>query len=812
VTSRADSPSSGRFLPALLLLFVGSGCAALIYEIVWFQLLELVIGSSAVSLGVLLATFMGGMCLGSLLLPRIISARHHPLRVYAGLELGIGVIGLLVLLGMPLVHGLYIAWAGSGVLGIVTRGVVAGLCLLPPTILMGATLPAISRWVETTPQGVSWLGFFYGGNIIGAVAGSLLAGFYLLRVHDSAVATYVAVVLNVLVALAGLTIASATPDHDRPPAPALVQRARDGGIVYAAIALSGMTALAAEVIWTRILSLLFGATVYTFSLILAAFLVGLGIGSGLGSAIGSSVARPRVALAWCQLLLCAAIAWTAHALTQSLPYWPINPSISSDPWFTMQLDMVRCLWAVLPPAILWGASFPLALASIASRGQDPARLVGGVYAANTVGAIVGSLAASFLLVAWIGSQHSQQILIVISMISGLLILEPVVSGDEVRSVRSQVPALILVAVAIACGALLIRSVHDVPGLLIAYGRYTATRTSQADEIIYKGEGMMASVAVSRLSNGVLNYHNAGKIQASSEPQDMRLQRMLGHLTTLLPPQPSRIMVIGCGAGATAGAVSIDPTLDRETIVEIEPLVPRVVSTYFSEHNFDVIRNPKVGVRIDDARHYLQTTREKFDAVTSDPLDPWVKGAAMLYTKEFFDEVKKHLTPGGVVTLFVQFYESSPAAVKSELATFFEAFPDGVVFGNTSNGEGYDTVLVGSIGPLHIDVDAIQERLNRPEYAPVAASLREIGFNSAAELFSTFAGLASQLKPWLKDADINRDRNLRLQYLAGLGLNVYQAGPIYADMVSHRGDPGSLFVGSEATLRSLRSMIENPTIR
>ena len=180
--SHADSPlSSRRFLPVLLALFVGSGCAALIYEIVWFQLLELVIGSSAVSLGVLLGTFMGGMCLGSLVLPRVISARHHPLRVYAYLELGIAVIGLLVLIGMPLLNGLYTAVAGSGTLGIVIRGMIAGLCLLPPTILMGATLPAIARWLETTPKGVSWLGFFYGGNIAGAVVGSLLAGFYLLR-------------------------------------------------------------------------------------------------------------------------------------------------------------------------------------------------------------------------------------------------------------------------------------------------------------------------------------------------------------------------------------------------------------------------------------------------------------------------------------------------------------------------------------------------------------------------------------------------------------------------------------------------------
>jgi spermidine synthase len=559
----------------------------------------------------------------------------------------------------------------------------------------------------------------------------------------------------------------------------------------------------------------------------AAFLVGLGIGSSVGSVLARSVTRPRVAFAWCQLLLCAAIAWTAHVLTQSLPYWPINPSISGDPWFTLQLDFVRCLWAVLPAAILWGASFPLALASVASPGEDPARLVGGVYAANTVGAIVGAMAASLLLVAWIGSQHAQQLLILVSMVAGLLVLEPVGGGQEGReeqegregqkreattTILSQIPGMVLVAVAIGVGALLIRSVHEVPGLLIAYGRFAATRVSQADEIIYKGEGMMASVAVSRLSNGVLNYHNAGKVQASSEPQDMRLQRMLGHLTTLLPPQQKAMMVIGFGAGATAGAVSVEPRLESETIAEIEPLVPKVVSTYFSEHNFDVARNPKVHIHIDDARHYLQTTRQKFDGVTSDPLDPWVKGAAMLYTREFFDEVKTHLNPGGVVTLFVQLYESSPAAVKSELATFFEAFPNGVVFGNTTNGEGYDTVLVGSIDPLHINVDEVQAKLSSPEYSRVAQSLREIGFNSAIELFSTFAGRASDLKPYLKDASINRDRNLRLQYLAGLGLNTYQAGPIYADMLQYRGDPGDLFVGSEQTLQALRSMIVNPPLR
>jgi spermidine synthase len=288
---------------------------------------------------------------------------------------------------------------------------------------------------------------------------------------------------------------------------------------------------------------------------------------------------------------------------------------------------------------------------------------------------------------------------------------------------------------------------------------------------------------------------------------MRLQRMLGHMTTLVPSQAKKVLVIGCGAGVTAGAVSIDPGVEHETIAEIEPLVPSVVSKYFGDQNFKVVDNPKVHIRVDDARHFLLTTRETFDAITSDPLDPWVKGAAMLYTREFFDIVKAHLNPGGAVTLFVQLYESNTEAVKSEIATFFEAFPDGIVWGNTNNGAGYDLVLLGQAQPTRIDVDAVQRKLQRPEYEPVAESLHEIGMNSAVDLFSTFAGTASDLAPWLKDASINRDRNLRLQFLAGLGFNLYQSDVIYSNMLAYAGGfPEHLFIGSPQTIEALRQGI------
>jgi spermidine synthase len=806
--STTTPPTTAWWLPTVLLLFVGSGAAALVYEIVWFQLLELVIGSSAVSIGVLLGTFMGGMCLGSLLLPRVVPSSHHPLRVYAFLELGIGAIGILVLLLMPLVGRVYIAWGGYGLSGFMLRGVVAGVCLLPPTLLMGATLPAVARWVETTPSGVSWLGFFYGGNIAGAVFGSLLAGFYLLRVYDTTKATFAAVAINAAVAAAGLLLARVGP-YTAPQGPA-VPRATAGErrktiVVYVAIALSGFGALAAEVIWTRLLGLLFGGSVYTFSIILAVFLVGLGIGASAGSALSRSLVSPRTAFGLCQMLLAAAIAWTAYMLSDSLPYWPINPSISSDIWFNFQLDLARAFWAVLPPALLWGASFPLALASAATPGQDPGRLVGGVYAANTIGAIVGALGASLLLVAWIGTQQAQRLLIAVSALSGLLLLVTAGTSEERKRGRfGWTGDLAIVGAAVLAGWL-VRTVPPVPALLVAYGRYSATWLNQSD-IFYMGEGVNSSVAVSRTPGGVLNYHNAGKIQASSEPQDMRLQRMLGHLTTLVPNHPRSVLVIGCGAGVTAGAVSIDPAVEHVTIAEIEPLVPRVVSTYFSEQNYDVIRNPKVQVVIDDARHFLLTTDRKFDAITSDPLDPWVKGAATLYTEEFFEVAKQHLNPGGVVTLFVQLYESNTAAVKSEVATFMAAFPDGIVWGNTQNGKGYDMVLLGQAGPTRIDVDLMEQRLQRPEYGEVARSLREIGIDSAVNLLATYAGRGPDLTPWLADAAINHDSNLRLQYLAGMGLNLYQSEAIYDEILTYSRFPENLFTGSAPNLTSLRIAI------
>src|SRR6185369_15086961 len=217
-----------------------------------------------------------------------------------------------------------------------------------------------------------------------------------------------------------------------------------------------------------------------------------------------------------------------------------------------------------------------------------------------------------------------------------------------------------------------------------------------------------------------------------------------------------------------------------------------VSTYFREANNDVATNKKVQIVYDDARHYVLTTREKFDVITSDPIHPWVKGAATLYTKEYFEHVKAHLNPGGVVTQWVPLYESTEDAVRSEIATFLEVFPNGTVWRNDNIGRGYDVVLVGRLDETPIDIDAWQAKIDSPEYARVKASLVEVGYATILDLLKTYSGRGKDLRPWVAGAEINTDKNLRLQYLAGLGFNDNTGTDIRDSMLNFRRFPEDLF--------------------
>src|SRR5271157_5829530 len=761
-TSTSSGSNAARYLPLLLLLFAGSGCSALIYEIVWYQLLQLAIGSTTVSLAFLLATYMGGLCIGSVYLPRIRRAQgHHPLKVYAALELGIAILGIIVLYAIPLIDHIYVAGAEHGMPSILLRGFFSGIILLPPTILMGASLPAIVRWIKSTPHGVAWWGLLYGGNIVGAVFGCLFAGFYLLRVYNMATATYAAVAINLAVAAASYLLSRQTPSEaaadDAPePAPAAQRPAAiepppTRWTIYVTIGLSGACALGAEVVCTRLMGMMLGATVYVFSIILAVFLVGLALGSSAASLLlrsARSARSPRLALGWCQIFLAGGIAWTAYMIADSLPFWPINPLLTTSPWFTFQLDLVRCLWAMLPPTLLWGASFPLALAAAARPGEDPGRVVGSVYAANTAGAIAGWLVVSLVAAVFLSVN-----------------LDPI------------------------------------PGKLIAYGRRLPISNSSST-VLYTAEGINSSVAITQWNDGAIEVDVNGHVEATTEPYDMKLQRMVGHLPALIHPDPKSVLGIGFGAGVSAGTFTRYPTIEHITVCEIEPVIPPTSTRYFYRQDYDVLHNPKTRMIFDDARHYLMTTTEMYDIIASDPLDVFVKGTAALYSKEYFEAVKRHLNPGGMFSLYVPLYESDERTVRSELATFFEAFPNATVWANTINGQGYDMVFMGQVAPFKVNIDEIEERLNRPDYALVAQSLRDIGINSAIDLFATYAAQRSDLGRSTKGADIAHDGYRRLSCLAGCGINCSLENFIYRQKMKYREPPIGMFTGTPAHVQNL----------
>jgi len=301
---------------------------------------------------------------------------------------------------------------------------------------------------------------------------------------------------------------------------------------------------------------------------------------------------------------------------------------------------------------------------------------------------------------------------------------------------------------------------------------------------------------------------SGKSEASSTLLDMRLQRMMGHLPALVSSAPRSVLVVGFGAGVTAGSFVPYPDVASIVICELEPLIPPASDEFFGKENNHVLHDPRTRVVYDDARHYILLTPEKFDVITTDPIHPWVKGTSTLYSREYYEMVKSHLNPGGVAAQWLPIYESDEETVKTELATFFSVFPHATVWSNYLDGDGYDLVLLGSAdpSPITIDVDALDRRLKQPSYSAVAMSLAEVRFPNAVDLLATYAGRAQDLAPMLANTPVNDDLNMRLQYLAGMGLNSVSAPQVYREILSYRKFPEDLLVGTGDGVNALHQLI------
>jgi spermidine synthase len=322
--------------------------------------------------------------------------------------------------------------------------------------------------------------------------------------------------------------------------------------------------------------------------------------------------------------------------------------------------------------------------------------------------------------------------------------------------------------------------------------------------------------------------------------------MLGHLSVLAHKDPDNVedvLVVACGAGVTAGSFVPYPHIKDITICDIEKLVPTKVTPQFHDANYGIVdgidkENPKtmpdgktVKVEYDDGRHFIRTlpADKKYDIITSDPIDPWVKGCAALNTVEYYQMCKDHLKPGGVMSLWIPLYESNEDTSKSVIGTFFKVFPNGILFSNDERGAGYDAVLFGRVEDTTINIDEMEQRLERPEYAKVKQSLIDVGFGSqkhlglvdaatsgvAVDLLSTYAARAADLTlppasggpTWAREDLINTDYNLKLQYLAGRWLNTYMEATILSNIFKYYEFPNKVFIGSPDRIAALKEALQ-----
>jgi spermidine synthase len=444
-------------------------------------------------------------------------------------------------------------------------------------------------------------------------------------------------------------------------------------------------------------------------------------------------------------------------------------------------------------------SFPFALAAAGSGQGDTGRSSGYVYAANTAGAIVGSLGVSFWIIPTWGTKSAQQGLLLLAALSAAALFHLVPGAAR----ESTPPGRRYSAWALAAGAL---GAAFLPGLskaFLAHGRYIWWVDAR-DQYPFVSEGAASTVAVHIAPDGYRNFHVSGRVEATNNPNDLRTERLIGHLSALTHPRPESVLVVGLGAGITAGSVALHPEVKRIVICEIEPRVVGAAEQFQAE-NYSVLQDPRVEVVFDDARHFLATTRERFDVITSDPIHPWVRGNSVLFSREYYAIVRDRLRPGGIASQWVPLYETSEFAIKIQMQTFMRAFPEGTVWNTAITGRGYDVVLVGSAEPMRLELAAVQRRISQT--ARIDESLRQVSINSVVDLFATYGTNGRDMQKWLGKTPVNRDFSLKLEYISGLALNQGEADPIYAHMVADRSYPDSLFAGPPETLAELRQRIQ-----
>ena len=770
----------GSAIPLLALLFFCSGATSLIYQNIWARQLHLVFGTSSYAIATVLAAFMGGLALGGFWMARHADRVQKPLLVYGVLEIIIGAYALifpwLVDAVQPVYLSFYRATDPSQLVFGLFQFVLLCLLLLIPTSCMGATLPLLTRFVSERMGSVGGrVGMLYGINTLGAVVGVGLAGFFLLPSFGLSVTLQMAAAANGVLGVGAYWLSKRVGEGGAPPE---VEEDELGqstvglrSLMWIA-ALSGFAALVYELAWFRLLTLILGASTYAFSTMLLAFLIGIALGGWAGGPLSDRVRERRGlrgVLMWIAIVQLAIglLSFGMMLLYQEFPvlYLKLYDANANN----LGLGWSRQIWLAIvlmtPPALLMGATFSLLVrAGVGSKGGNLGGQVGRIYGANTLGSLVGAVAAGFILLPSFNVIGAVKFAIFINLVAACVAFYRLYEGLKSRLRLAGVVLLVT-------GALWQARPPWNPAYMTA-GVYkyiqdldSPTRRNLWDfavrdyDLLYYDEGLSTVVTVAQSKHsGNIWMANNGKVEASTTV-DMPTQVLVSHLPFMFADEPKEAVVIGLASGITAGAVTLHPELEEIQVVELEPSIIRA-SRFFDDFNHRPLEDPRVELILNDGRnHILLAPEERWDIIVSEPSNPWITGVSNLFTKEFWEMGSTKLKPGGIWSQWVQLYGMAPEDLRSLLATFGSVFEHVRIFATI---EDSDLVILGSQERLDFDMTKANDLFSLPA---LREEFRAIEVETPYELLVYYRMDQEGVAKVGAGSEFNTDDNMRVEYSA-----------------------------------------------
>ncbi len=775
----------------VIALFILSGICALIYEVAWSKYLALFIGSTAYSHMIVLATYMGGLALGAWYWGKYADKVSNHLKFYGVIEVGIGVYCVAYPLIIETVGNLFIHAASSfdgasnrGVL-LTCKFILSFITLILPTFLMGGTLPILTKFfikrINNSGRDVAVLYYI---NSFGAVIGTGIAGFFLIRKYGIESTVWVAALVNIVIGLAAIVaskfinnsiqqkiVAHEVEDRGQQKFSKIAIR-----IALITALVSGFIAMLYELTWIRLLSNILGSTTYSFTLMLIAFISGIALGSLIVSLIIKRIKNLVTFLAICQYGTALSMILMLP-LYERLPYYltKLSARISNEPenFSTfLTLEFLLCFSIMVVPTIFSGMSLPVASRIANSDMQFVGKSIGGIFSINTIGSVAGALFTGLVLIPSIGIKLSLELGVLFNGLLGFMILYK--AGFSTRLKMGLAIAFVVFGLGykilfpawnqnfLISGAFRTLYTQEVP----SYSEFNKQQ-NDGHKILWHKEGVNANVAVRESQFGdtiqrtlVIN----GKADASTVG-DLQTQVLLGQIPLMLYPNSGDALVIGLGSGITCGSALRHP-LKSLDVVEIAAEVVDC-NYFFAKENYSFIKDPRVKIYIDDAITHLKTYSKKYDYIISEPSNPWIAGIGNLYSLEYFNLCKAKLKPNGVVAQWFHTYDINNDIFKLVVSTISKAIPHVTVW-KISDA---DVIILASANPLPVDFDGMENKMKHPG---IAQDLARIKMYDVPSLLSTQVISARNNPFQYLDTEINTAKKPLLEFLAPVALFTHES--------------------------------------